>query len=142
MTTLAYPAAVARDGKSYMVTFPDFGTGATHGETREEALGFAADLLETIVSAYVANGRALPKPSPARGRPLVHLAPLEAAKALLYLEFRRAGISKAALARRLGWAMPQVMRVFDLRHRSGIEQIEAAMRALGKSLVVASRDAA
>jgi hypothetical protein len=38
-------------------------------------------------------------------------------------------IKKAELARRLGWHMPRVDRLFDLRHASRIDQIEAAARA-------------
>jgi antitoxin HicB len=46
------------------------------------------------------------------------------------------GIRKADLARRLGWHMPQVDRLFDLRHASRFEQIQTAATALGKRLVV------
>ena len=42
----------------------------------------------------------------------------------------------AGLARRLGWHMPQVDRLFDLRHASRLDQIEAAAHVLGKRLEV------
>lgn len=45
------------------------------------------------------------------------------------------GIKKAELARRLGWHMPQVDRLFDLRHASKLKQIEAAA-ALGRHIEV------
>ena len=51
-------------------------------------------------------------------------------------------MAKAELARRLGWHMPQVMRVLDLRHKSNLEQIEAALRVLGKSITIGIHDAA
>jgi hypothetical protein len=38
------------------------------------------------------------------------------------------GIKKAELARRLGWHIPQVDRLFDLRHASRLDQIETAPR--------------
>ena len=44
------------------------------------------------------------------------------------------GIKKAELARRLGWHMPQVDRLFDLRHASKLDQIEAAAHVLGKQI--------
>jgi antitoxin HicB len=94
------------------------------------------------VSHRLAEGLDLPRPSPAKGRPVVNLPALSAAKALLNLELRAAGIAKAELARRLGWHMPQVMRVLDLRHKSSLEAIEAALRALGKTIVVGVKDAA
>jgi antitoxin HicB len=46
------------------------------------------------------------------------------------------GIRKSELARRLGWHLPQVDRLFDLRHASRFDQIESAARALGRSVEV------
>ena len=46
------------------------------------------------------------------------------------------GVKKSELARRLGWHMPQADRLFDLRHASRLDQIEAAARALGRTLEV------
>jgi antitoxin HicB len=46
------------------------------------------------------------------------------------------GIKKSELARRLGWHMPQVDRLFDLRHASKLDQIEAAAHVLGKQVHV------
>ena len=37
-------------------------------------------------------------------------------------------------ARRLGWHGPQVDRLLDLRHKSRMDQLEAAFRALGRKL--------
>jgi len=59
---------------------------------------------------------------------------LECAKLGIYKAMTEQGIKKAELARRLGWHMPQVDRLFDLRHASKIEQIEAAAHVLGKQL--------
>lgn len=46
------------------------------------------------------------------------------------------GIRKSEWARRLGWHMPQVDRLFDLRHASRMDQIEAAAHALGRQVDV------
>ncbi len=46
------------------------------------------------------------------------------------------GIRKAELARRLGWHVPQVDRLFELRHASRFDQIEAAARVLGRTIEV------
>jgi antitoxin HicB len=137
---LAYPAKPdpEEDG-GFVVTFPDFGVGATQGETREAALKQAADLLETMLANYLAEGWDLPDPSPpTAGRPLVGLAPLVAAKAELYRAMRKAGIDTEELARRVGISPKQAQRLFDIHHASHLGQIEAAMRALGRRLVVIS----
>ena len=43
---------------------------------------------------------------------------------------------KVSLARRLGWHMPHVDRLFDLRHAPTLEQIEAAAIVLGRPIEV------
>jgi antitoxin HicB len=54
----------------------------------------------------------------------------------VYQAMTEQGIRKAELTRRLGWHMPQVDRMFDLRHASRLDQIEVAARALGRQLEV------
>jgi antitoxin HicB len=122
----------------FVVNFPDFPEGWSQGDTREQALEQAADLLETMVANYMAEGWDLPEPSRAAGGPLVPLAPLVAAKAELYRAMRKAGITKAELARRIGVSPQQAQRLFNIHHASRLDQIEAAMRALGRRLVVTS----
>ena len=139
---LAYPAQLEAEGDGgYVVTFPDFGVGATQGDSLDEALAQAADLLETMIANYMAEGWDLPAPSAAAGRPLVRLAPLVAAKTEVYRAMRAAGVSKAELARRVGVSPQQAQRLFDIRHASRLDQIDAALAALGRRLVVTTEAA-
>ena len=62
-------------------------------------------------------------------------------KMLLYRVMRERKLRKASLARRLGWKGPQVDRLFDLRHASRLDQLEAAFAALGKRIEVVVSDA-
>jgi antitoxin HicB len=146
---LAYPVQLdpEADGSALTVSFPDFfferdgrhhSGGYSFGRSREEALAQAADLLETIVANHLAEGWDVPPPAPARGRPLVALAPLVAIKVELYRAMRAAGITKAELARRIGIAPQQVQRLFDTNHASRLDQLDAAFAALGRRLVVTS----
>jgi antitoxin HicB len=138
----AYPARLepAEEG-GFIVTFPDFGIGVTQGDTREEALTQAADLLETMVANYMAEGWELPKPSPARGRPLVHLEAVVAAKAELYRAMKAAGVSKEELARRIGLPPEKADRLFSIHHAKRLDKLAAALAALGRRLVVTSEAA-
>ena len=63
-----YPAEVVRgeDGR-YVVTFPDFGWGATDGATLDEALAEARDLLRELIAATTRDGGDLPEPSRTTG---------------------------------------------------------------------------
>jgi len=51
-------------------------------------------------------------------------------------------VRKAELARRLGIPKANIDRLFDLRHRSRLDQIEAAFKALGKEIRIEVRAAA
>jgi antitoxin HicB len=122
----------------YIVNFPDLPNGWSQGENRAEALVQADDLLEEIVLGRMAYGEDVPLPSAADGRPTVALPALTAAKLEAYRAMRAAGLNKKQLAERLGWQPSQVTRLFDGRHASRLDQIEAALRVLGRRLVVSS----
>lgn len=47
-----------------------------------------------------------------------------------------AGVGKAERSRRLGCHLPQVDRILDLRHASKLDQVEAALAALGLEIKV------
>ena len=53
---------------------------------------------------------------------------------------REQAIGKAELARRLGWHLPQVDRVLDVRHRSRLDRMDAALGEIGCRLEVRARD--
>lgn len=132
-----YPVELVQDdNNTVLVTFPDVPEAITFGADGDEALLRAVDALETALSGYVEARQSLPTPSPAAGRPTVCPSALESAKLGVYQAMTEQGIKKAELARRLGWHMPQVDRLFDLRHASRMDQIEAAARALGKHVEV------
>lgn len=132
---LGYPVILTPDDGTVLVTFPDVPEAITFGADEGEALLQAVDALESALSVYVAERAPLPVPSKAkRGQHTVRPSALEGAKLGLYQAMTEQGIKKSELARRLGWHMPQVDRLFDLRHASRLDQIEAAARVLGKQL--------
>ncbi len=140
--SLAWPVTLepAEEG-GFIVNFPNFPEGWSQGDTREEALAQAADLLETMVANYMAEGWDLPAPSLAKGRPLVRLEPLVAAKAELYRAMKAAGISKEELARRIGLAPEKAGRLFSIHHALRLDQLNAALAVLGRRLVVTTEAA-
>jgi antitoxin HicB len=73
---------------------------------------------------------------------MIGLSTLQNAKAELYREFYAARIRRAELARRLGVPRTSVDRLFNLRHQSRLDQIDAAFESLGKKIDIAVRDAA
>jgi antitoxin HicB len=131
-----YPVTLTPDEGTVLVTFPDVPEAITFGADEDEALLQAVDALESALSFYVGDRKPLPVPSAAEGRPTVRPSALECAKLGVYQAMTEQGIRKAELARRLGWHMPQVDRLFDLNHASRFDQIEAAARALGRHVEV------
>lgn len=134
----AYPATLtpASDG-GFTVTFRDVPEAITEGDSREEALLRAEDALESALAMYIAAREPLPAPAvPQADEALVPLSALGMAKTALYQAMREQGVGNAELARRLRWHLAQVSRVLDLRHASKMEQVEAALAALGLRLIV------
>ena len=133
-----YPVVLeAQPEGGFVVTFPDVPEAITQGEDEDEALLYAVDALETALSFYVEARKPLPAAGRAkRGQRTVRPSALEGAKLGVYQAMTEQGIKKAELARRQGWHKPQVDRLFDLRHASRLDQLEAAARALGRHLEV------
>ena len=121
----------------YLVTFPDIPEAVTQADDAGVALQRAVEALETALSFYVDERRPLPVAGmPKRGQRTVRPSALECAKLGVYQAMLEQGIRKSELARRLGWHLPQVDRLFDLQHASRLDQIECAARALGKRIDV------
>ena len=85
-----------------LVQFIDVPEAYTFGATETDAGGDnALDCLIAALGGYIKLGREIPRASPARGRPVVILPPLVAAKLALYKAMRAGRVSRTELARRL-----------------------------------------
>ena len=128
-----YPVILTPDEGTVMVTFADVPEAITFGLDEDEALLQAVDALESALTFYIEDRKLLPTPSkPKKGQKTVRPSALECGKLGVYQAMTEQGIKKSELARRLGWHMPQIDRLFDLRHASKLDQIEAAASVLGK----------
>jgi antitoxin HicB len=133
----AYPVTLARDADERVVaSFLDVPEALTDGVDETEALAEAADALAAALAGYARERRPLPRPSAAKGRHIVPVPPLAAAKLALCEAMRRQDISNSELARRLGVTETVVRRLVDPDHASRIERVQAALATLGVELVV------
>jgi antitoxin HicB len=135
---MRYPVNLkkAPDG-GYVVTFPDIPEAITQGETIQDSLQRAQDALESAMEFYFEDRRRVPAPS--KPTPRQHVVELPAsltAKVLLLNEMLRQKIRPAELARRIGTTPQEINRLTDIRHTTKIDRIDAALRALGKRLVL------
>jgi antitoxin HicB len=131
---IAYPITLENDDGTVLATSPDFPELTTFGDDPEEAIARAVNALEEAIAARIHDRKDIPSPS--RGKILALLPTLTSVKVMLYQGMREQGIGKAELARRLGWHLPQVDRVMDVQHRSRLDQMEAALGAIGRRLHV------
>ena len=131
---LAYPITLEDDDGTLLVTSPDFPELTTFGDDREAAIARAIHALEEAIAARIHDRKDIPTPS--RGETYAILPTLTSVKVMLYQGMRDQGVGKAELARRLGWHLPQVDRVLDVQHRSGLERMDAALGAIGRRLHV------
>lgn len=133
---MRYPVKLAPDDNgTVLVTAPDFPEMATFGDDREDALAQAVDAIETALMGRIAGREEIPRPGKA-GMDFAVLPALTAAKISLYWAMRDDGVGKAALARKLGWHLPQIDRLLDLNHASKLDAIESALAALGRTLEI------
>ncbi len=133
---LAYPITLEEDDGAVLATSPDFPELTTIGDDWEDAVTRAVEALEEAIAARIHDHRDVPPPS--QGEAYAILPTLTSVKVMLYQGMRDQGITKAELARRLGWHLPQVDRVLDVQHRSWLDQIDAALGAIGQQLHVSA----
>lgn len=145
MFTASYPAAILREdsGCGFHVRFPDLPEALTGGDNLEDTLAQAADCLGEALAGRIARGDEIPPPSTAkRGQRMIGVPIYLAPKLALYLTMRERGMRNTELARRLGVSETVIRRMLNPKHASKPQNIQAALIALGKRIVVTFEDAA
>jgi antitoxin HicB len=134
---MRYPINLTREGKFFLVTFPDIPEAITQGESLEEAMAAAKDALESALDFYFEETRIVPPPSRIKSNQnFVELPASLTAKVLLLNEMVRQKVRPAELARRLQTTPQEVNRLTDLHHASKIDRVADAMKVLGKTLEI------
>ncbi len=139
----AYPCILHDDEEGACVaTFPDVPEALTGGQTEDEALDLAQDALAVALAGYVHDRRDIPRPSRLeKGHHSVSVPPIVAAKLSLCQAMRRQKVTNVALAGKLGMSESAVRKLLDPDRRSHIGRVEAALKALGRTLVVEDKAA-
>ncbi len=138
-----YPCILhPEEGGGFYVSFPDVRGALTSGKDRAETLDLAEDALVAALGAYFRLRQDIPLPSPiADGQESVPLPPIPAAKVALCTAMREQGITEAELAERLGIGKNAARSICNPDHRSQMDRVEKALRAVGRRLVVEDRAA-
>ncbi len=135
---MKYPAQFMPSPEGgFVVTFRDIPEAITQGDTEQEALDMAADVLLSSMDFYIEDQRLVPEPSaPLEGERVIELPASAVAKLLLLNEMLRQNIKPADLARKLNTSPQTVNRLIDLHHATKIDALQSAAKALGKSLEI------
>jgi antitoxin HicB len=121
----------------HFATVRDLPEVQTSADTLDEALAAAADAIKVSVSARIDHEEELAPPTAIATAEIAIALPLRlAAKATVYLLWRKAKISKSELGRRMGRTETEARRVLDPYHDTDLDRIEAAAEALGAKLTI------
>lgn len=133
-----YPVALRPEGGEVHAYSEDLPEAIAAGVTEADALREMREALAVAVRGRIKDGMVLEPPRAARdGEHGVSLSSRLAAKALLYVAWKQSGMSKVALAAKMGRAESEVRRILDPDHGTKLDQLEEAAIGLGGRLVVA-----
>ena len=119
------------EGEAVLVAVPDLPMVHTFGDTEAEARIMAVDAIETVLDYFIENWQPIPMPSAIGNRASVALPIRTAGKIAIYSALLDGDVSRAGLAMRLGWPDRRLIGLLDLFADSSMDDIEAALRALG-----------
>lgn len=139
MQSFTYPVALTADEHDggFVVTCRDIPEAITQCESPADCLEEAEGALQATVEARIMDDLDIPPASePVHGEIAVSLPVTTALKAALYLSMRDAGLSKSALARRLGIDEKEARRMLTPGHPTKAVVLERALHALGKRIEI------
>ena len=145
---LRYPVKLSKDTNgTILVDVPDIPEAHSFPAKTGPRLPMrAVDAIETALMLYIEDRRDIPVPG------VTHAHAAKTVTLLAALTDAKIGLYRATCARKRSakrsWRggsnchLPQIDRLLDLAHDSRLDQLEAALAALGKRLTVAIEEAA
>jgi antitoxin HicB len=117
----------------FTVTFPDLPDAITEGDTEEESLFNAAEVLTLTLDGRMAEGEDIPEPVYQQGC-AIYPAPMCQAALLVRKSRKNRPLSDIARVLQTSWAAAQ--RLENPHHATNIRQLEKAASIFGKRLVL------
>lgn len=135
---ILYPAKISYNSEDnrYMVEFVDFFEAITEGETLEEALFNAAEVLTLTLEGRIDEGLEIPCPSRAKQKDIYNVAPSARMQAALLLREAKKGYTTAELARALQTSWAAISRLENPRHWPSLRQLDKFIAITGYKLVL------
>ncbi len=134
---IEYPAEIQKeDDGTFLVSFPDIPEALTQGETMEEALFNASEVLTLSMEFRLDEEQEIPDPSSITGDNIHLISPVAKVQSAMLIRKSRQGRSLADLARTLETSWPAVQRLENPHNSPTLKMIDKAATALGKRLVL------
>jgi antitoxin HicB len=133
---VSYPAHITEqsDG-SFLVQFIDLPDTFTEGQTMEEALFNASEVLSGMLCWHIDQGHDI-IPATKGAKKAYDIAPDAKTQAALLLRQARGERSHADLARALSTSWPQAKRLESASYWPNLKTLDRAAAALGKRLMI------
>ncbi|MBE0548178.1 MAG: type II toxin-antitoxin system HicB family antitoxin [Rubrivivax sp.] len=133
---IRYPATLeAQKDGTYLVQFIDLPDTFTEGQTREEALFNASEVLSAMLAWRLDESTDMPAPSQ-KVKGAHYIAPDAKTQAAMLLRLARGERTLSDLARALETSWPAAKRLEDPTHWPSLKTLDRAAAALGKRLVL------
>lgn len=129
--SLVYPAKIIADSGGFVVTFRDLPNVFTEGDTYEEALFNAQEVLDLLLLDMVQDNINIPAPTSCRkGEVLVAVSPEVAVPALLHRLREQRHYSMAEVARSMGVSYQNYQQI-EAGKNITLKSLKRAAAALG-----------
>jgi len=145
MTTFEYPVVLEEDdNNTILASVPDVRGVHSYGEDEADAIDHVREALIVMLAAKLDEKDDIAVPGKiGRAKSVVSLPTLVASKLMIYNAMKDQGVTRSELARRLGGKNPtHITRLLNVLHQSRHDQIDEALAALDRRLVVNSKPAA
>jgi len=134
---IEYPAIFEpADEGGYTITFPDFPEAISEGDSLEEAIYNAIEVLDLTLKSRMEDNETIPLPHSESGVDVHMIAPDVNIQSALLVKLNRGDKKFSDLARTLGTSWPAVSRLEDPKHWPSLRQLDKMAAALGKRLVL------
>lgn len=133
---ILYPAIINyhEKDKRFFVEFPDLEEAITEGNSLEEALFNAAEVLTLTLEGRMDENIEIPLPSSPKKSYLI--APSARVQAALLIRFAMRDHTISELARALETSWPAAARLENPHHWPSLKQLERAAAAMGQRLIL------
>ena len=134
-----YPAFIEyQEDGMYLVQFPDFSEAITEGESLEEAIFNASEVLTLAIEGRIDEGMGIPEPCIFNQEDCKLISPSARAQAALLVRWARnkSAHTTSEVARALNTSWPAISRLENPHHSPSLKQLERVAAALGQQLLI------